>query len=205
MRVLGLTGGIACGKSTVARRFREAWDITVVDADQAARTVVEPGTPALVALVRAFGSDILGPDGTLDRAAMRTRIIHDADARKTLEAITHPAILGAVASSLSTAAAAGASVGMVEAALLVETGGYKRYDGLVVVTCQASTQLHRVMARDGVDEAAARAIIATQLPLSDKEAVADWVIRNDGDLQALYEQVDALAQELIAGAGSADQ
>ena len=96
-------------------------------------------------------------------------------------------------------------MGMVEAALLVETGGYKRYDGLVVVTCQASTQLHRVMARDGVDEAAARAIIATQLPLSDKEAVADWVIRNDGDLQALYEQVDALAQELIAGAGSADQ
>lgn len=198
MKVIGLTGGIATGKSTVGRLFR-ARGIPVVDADQASRAVVAPGQPTLAALVEAFGPGILDADGALDRAAMRARIVQEPATRRTLESITHPAILAKVAADVQAHGAAGAELVAVEAALMVETGSYRAYAALVVVTCDPATQLARVMARDGMTEAGARALIATQLPLADKEAVATHLVRNDGDLRALEARVDAVVAALRAG------
>jgi dephospho-CoA kinase len=184
MRVVGLTGGIASGKSTVGRLLAEK-GVPVIDADQVARDVVAPGEPALAALVDAFGEHILAPDGTLDRPRMRAAMTADPTVRERLSAITHPAIRAAIAQRLATLAADGTDVAVVEAALLVETGSHRMYPQLIVVSCAPETQLARLVARDGTTEEAARDLIATQLPLADKEAVATVVIRNDGDLDAL--------------------
>lgn len=194
-QLVGLTGGIATGKSTVGRLLAER-GAAVVDADQAARAVVQPGQPALQAIAEAFGAEVLAADGTLDRPAMRQRITADPEARKTLEGITHPAIRLWVAERVGEHVAAGVDVVVVEAALLVETGGHAMYPTLIVVSCPPEDQIRRLMARDGVDEQAARAIIATQLPMADKEAVATHVVHNDGDLDHLTAAVDRLWQEL---------
>lgn len=196
-RLVGLTGGIATGKSTVARMLA-AHGAKVIDADQAARAVVAPGQPALAAIVDAFGTEALTEQGALDRAAMRARITADPDARRTLEGITHPAIRQWVAERIAEHVSVGAELVVVEAALLVETGGYQAYPTLIVVSCEPEVQVRRVMARDGVDEQAARGIIATQLPMADKEAVATHVVRNEGDRTALERQVAALWTALTA-------
>lgn len=191
MIAVGLTGGIATGKSTVARILRER-GIPVIDADQVAREVVDPGRPALEGIVARFGPEVLAPDGTLDRAAMRRRITVDADAKRALEAITHPEILRIIVERLQALAEEGWPAAVVEAALMVETGSYRNYPVLVVVTCDPELQVRRVMARDGVTDADARAIIATQLPLAEKERVATHTIRNDGTIEELEARVAAV-------------
>jgi len=188
VRVVGLTGGIGAGKSTVADMFRAA-GVPVIDADAVARDVVEPGQPALRSLVTAFGDGILTPEGRLDRGAMRAKISADPEARQTLSSITHPAIGAAIAVRLADMAKRDTPIAAVEAALMVETGSYRQYQSLVVVTCSPETQLARVMARDGSTSEAAAAFIATQRPMHEKEALADVVIRNDGDLDALQGEV----------------
>jgi dephospho-CoA kinase len=193
MRVVGLTGGIGTGKSTVGERLR-ARGVPVLDADQVARAVVAPGEPALAEIAAAFGPDALDDHGGLNRAAMRARIARDPAARRTLEAITHPRIQAETARWLAAQADAGHTVAVVEAALLVETGSYRLYPELVVVSCAPEVQVARVMARDGQTEAQARALLGAQLPLADKEAVATVILRNDGDRAALESQVDALLQ-----------
>ncbi len=197
MKVVGLTGGIATGKSTVGRRL-VALGWPVIDADQVAREVVAPGEPALKKLVSLMGDDILALDGALDRDAMRVRMASDPQARRQLESVTHPAIVGRILERLQELAAAGTPIAVVDAALMVETGSYRDYPELIVVTCEEATQLSRLMVRDGMDEAAARRLIATQLPLAAKEAVATHVIRNDADTAALMRRVDEVA-EAIAG------
>jgi dephospho-CoA kinase len=195
VKVVGLTGGIATGKSTVGAHLRDR-GVPVLDADQVAREVVQPGQPALERIVEAFGPQVLTAEGQLDRAAMRARISADPEARRRLEGITHPAILGRIASEVQRLAGEGEELVVVEAALMVETGSYRGYAALVVVTCAPATQLARVMARDGVDEASARALIATQLPLSEKEAVATHLIRNDGSVDALKARADEVLADL---------
>jgi dephospho-CoA kinase len=197
MFVVGLTGGIASGKSSVAGILR-AKGVPVLDADEVAREVVAPGTDGLRQLVATFGEEVLDEAGALDRGAMRRRIAADPVARRQLEAITHPAIRLTIAERLATLAAEGHPVAVVEAALMVETGSYRLYPALIVVGCDPQLQVERVMARDGVDEAEARAMLATQLPLADKEAVATHVIRNDGSLDALRARVDEVWAELTA-------
>lgn len=187
MKVVGLTGGIACGKSTVARHLA-AQGIPVIDADRVARDVVAPGTAGLDAIVARFGPEVLDADGALDRRGLRARIAVDAQARRDLEAITHPRIAAAIAEQL---AALTTPVAVVEAALMVETGSWRRYDALLVVTSPPELQLARLLARDGGDAAAARALIATQLPLADKERLATAVIHNDSDEEALLAATDA--------------
>src|SRR5690606_19150817 len=118
--------------------------------------------------------------GALDRARMRARVMADADARRRLEAITHPLIFEGVAARLRALAEAGHALAGVEAALMVETGSWRMYDALVVVSCAPETQVRRVMARDGVSEEQARAVLAAQLPVAEKEKVATYVVRNDG-------------------------
>ncbi len=185
MHVIGLTGGIGTGKSTVARLLSEL-GVAVVDADQLARQVVMPGSPVLDALVQAFApADILDESGGLDRAAMRRRISQDVGAKRVLDGIMHPAIREALQERLSTLRTLGTKHAVVEAALLVETGSYRQYPTLMVVTCEPETQLQRVMSRDSTTAEAAQALIARQLPLAVKEAAATHLIRNDGDLDTL--------------------
>nr|MBA2322165.1 dephospho-CoA kinase [Deltaproteobacteria bacterium] len=180
--------GIGAGKSAVAARLAELGAV-VIDADAVAREVVEPGTPALAAIAERFGPDVLTADGALDRAAMRARIGADPEARAALERITHPAIGAEILHRV--AANADAPVVVVEAALLVETGSWRLYPELVVVTTTPELQRARVLARDGSD-----ALIAAQLPLAEKERHATWLIRNDGTLAELEAQVDALWETL---------
>jgi dephospho-CoA kinase len=199
--VVGLTGGIGTGKSTVARLLRER-GVPVIDADQVSREVVAPGQPTLDAIVEAFGPAVLGTDGALDRARMRTRIAHDPAERRRLEALTHPAIRRRIEELLGALASSGTTHAVVEAALMVETGSYRQYPVLVVVTCEPTRQLARVMERDRLPVDSARALIAAQLPLADKERLAHHVIRNDGDLVDLARQVDSVWDRIAAdGAG----
>lgn len=189
MKIVGLTGGIATGKSTVARLLVDDHGAAVIDADQVARQVVEPGTPGLAAIVAAFGPDVLDPDGRLDRRAMRRRISDDPDARRRLEAITHPAIYAAIAAELFRLGKAGVKVAFVDAALMVETGSYKQWPQVVVVSTTPDVQLARLVARDGMSEDEARKLIATQMPLAEKEKVATFVVRNEGSLGDLQREV----------------
>ncbi len=179
MKVVGLTGGIASGKSTVGRLFR-TWGAEVIDADQVAREVVAPGSEGFAEVVAAFGPEVIGGDGGLDRAALRARIAANPDDRRRLEAITHPRIQRAIAERLAALAAAGRPLAVVEAALMVETGSYRLYPAVVVVTTTPALQLARLLARDGTSEADARRLIAAQLPLAEKERAATHLVRNDG-------------------------
>lgn len=192
-RLVGLTGGIASGKSTVARLFRQ-WGAHVIDADQVSREVTAPGTPGLQAVVDAFGPTALTTEGALDRGALRALITADADARRRLEAITHPLIAARIAQHLALVPPGALAV--VEAALMVETGSYRGYPEVVVVTTTPELQLARLQARDGMTEADARRLVATQLPLADKERVATHLVRNDGTADELVARARAVFDAL---------
>lgn len=195
-RTFGLTGGIATGKSTVGRRMREVHGLPILDLDQVARDIVAPGTPGLDEVAYCFGAHVLTPDGALDRAAMRSAIATDPDAKAMLERITHPRIWNATSEWLGAQKRAKVPLVGVEAALMVETRTWRRYDALVVVTCAPDLQLQRLIARDGMDEALARRLIAAQAPLADKEAVATHLIRNDADEASLFARVDEVVAAL---------
>lgn len=185
MITIGLTGGIATGKSTVATILRESLNVPVIDADQVSRDVVALGTPGLAELVSEFGPDILRTDGALDRKKLGEIVVSDKSARRRLERLTHPLIREEIEARLLALNSAGAAVAVVEAALLVETGSYRLYDHLIVVSAAPAVQLARLMARENLSEPQAQQWLDTQLPLERKEAVATVVIRNDGDLQDL--------------------
>jgi len=191
VRVIGLTGGIACGKSTVAAMLREL-GAPVIDADELARRVVEPGSPGFTEVVQRFGRDVVGPDGTLDRKKLGAIVFADAEARRDLNAITHPRIAAASQAEIVKLAAAGTSIAIYEAALLVENKIHLGLDGLIVVAAPLKVQLARLIDRDGSTEAEAAARIAAQLPLADKLAVATWVVDNGGDVDDTRRQVVAL-------------
>ena len=185
MHVIGLTGGIGTGKSSVARVLRDALSVPVLDADRASRTILEPGQQAFAQVVDYFGESILDNRGCIHRANLRALILNDASAKSQLEQITHPAIRAEISRQLLIISEAGAPYAVVEAALLVETGSYKQYHKLIVVTCDAQTQLERVMSRDNQSFEAAQRIIDSQLPMSEKVAVASVVIHNNGTLEEL--------------------
>ncbi len=187
--VIGLTGGIASGKSTVARLLAER-GAAIVDADLIARQVVEPGQPALGELIARFGPAILTSNGTLDRKRLGAIAFSDPGARADLNHITHPRITAASASAIATYADAGAGVVFYEAALLVENGSHRTLPALIVVSASPEVQVARVMARDGLSKEEAEKRLASQLPLADKRAAATWVIENDGDEAALVREVE---------------
>ncbi len=195
VHVIGLTGGIASGKSTVARMLA-ARGAAVVDADRLARQVVEPGQPALAELVARFGAQILAPDGQLDRKRLGAIAFADPQARADLGRITHPRIAAASAAAIATWADGGAGVVFYEAALLVENRAHTGLAGLIVVSVTPEVQHARLVARDGLspDEASAR--ISAQAPLADKLAAATWVIENHGDEAALAAEVDRVVAEI---------
>lgn len=195
VHVIGLTGGIASGKSTVARMLRER-GAAVVDADLLARQVVEPGQPALAELVARFGAQILTPDGQLDRKRLGAIAFSDPQARTDLGRITHPRIAAASAAAIATWADAGAGVVFYEAALLVENRAHLGLAGLVVVSASPEVQHARLVERDKLSPEEASARIVAQAPLADKVAAATWVIANDGDVAALTADVDRVVADI---------
>lgn len=195
VHVIGLTGGIASGKSTVARMLA-ARGAAVVDADRLARQVVEPGQPALAELVARFGSQILTPDGQLDRKRLGAIAFADPQARADLGRITHPRIAAASAAAIATWADGGAGVVFYEAALLVENRAHTGLAGLIVVSVSPEVQHGRLVARDGLSPEEATARIAAQAPLADKLAAATWVIENHGAEAALAAEVDRVVAEV---------
>jgi dephospho-CoA kinase len=196
-RVIGLTGGIASGKSTVAR-ILVALVAPIVDADLVARQVVEPGSPALAELAQAFGDDIIGADGTLNRKQLGSVVFSDPEARARLNAITHPRIAIASRQAIDALIKAGERVVIYEAALIVENKLYTWMDGLIVVSVPPAVQLERLMARDGLDEAAAQSRIDAQLTLEEKRKVATHVIDNSGTLDETRARVEDVWRELTA-------
>jgi dephospho-CoA kinase len=195
--LVGLTGGIATGKSTVSDMLRALGDV-VIDADLLAREVVAPGQPALAAIVQEFGRDVLQPDGTLDRKRLAAVAFSDSERRRRLEAITHPAIRDGFQARLAALEAQGfAGLVFWDAAVLIESGGHKAMDRLVVVVTDAATQHTRAVARDG-DRADVERRIANQMPLSEKAALADHVIDNSGDRAATEARVREVHRALLA-------
>jgi dephospho-CoA kinase len=198
MRVIGLTGGIASGKSTVAEFFAER-GVPVIDADQLAREVVEPGAPALAAIVEAFGCAVLNGDGTLNRSRLGEQVFRDAGARRRLEAIMHPAIGRLAEEKLAALRAAGAAVVIYMAALLIEAGVTDRVDEIWVVYVDRETQLARLMGRDGISREAAELKLAAQMPLAEKKGHGRVVIDNSGSRQSLTDQLATLWQSELSG------
>lgn len=199
MRVVGLTGGIASGKSTVTAMFREL-GADVIDADQVARDVVEPGTPGLEEVARRFPG-VVDASGRLDRVALGRRVFADPAERRALEAIVHPRIREEVARRTEALARAGVSVVLYDAALLIENGLHRGMDGVVLVSAPEAVQRERLAARDGLDEAAITARLAAQLPLADKRAHATWVVDNGGSLDDTRAQVRRIWEEILRGPG----
>jgi len=185
---VGLTGGIASGKSTAARFFG-ALGVPILDSDQVAREVVEPGQPPLGRLVERFGRGILTPDGHLDRPALRNIVFSDPKARADLENLTHPAI-GAALEARS--AAAGGPYQILVIPLLIEKNLGAHVDRVLVVDCDEELQIRRLLARDRSTRAEAQAILAAQVSRSARLKAADDVIRNDADMSAVQAQVAAL-------------
>ena len=194
--VIGITGGIGSGKSAVTDRF-EAHGITVVDADKAARVIVEPGRPALQSIAEHFGDDILLPDGGLDRAALRAKVFADEGERRWLEQLTHPLIGQEIFDQLSAATSA---YKILSSPLLLETSQKSLTDLVVVVDVPEEVQLARTMARDDNDEAQVKRIMAAQMPRSERLEKSDIVIDNNRGLAELDGLVAELHKEFLARA-----
>lgn len=190
MRLVGLTGGIATGKSTVAAMLA-ARGAVVVDADVLAREVVEPGEPALADIVDAFGPAAVGPDGRLDRARVASLVFADAGLRRRLDAITHPRITTLMLERIAAALDGGAPLVVADIPLLFENGRESMFEGTLLAYASEDEQLRRLRARDGLDDADARARLASQMPIEEKRARATWVIDNSGDVDATEAQVEA--------------
>ncbi len=205
MRLFGLTGGIASGKSAVAARFRER-GVPIIDADQLARAVVAPGTPGLASVVEAFGADVLDADGALDRKRLASRVFAEPPARGRLNAIVHPLIAAATAEATARLEAAGAPLACYEAALLVENGVADAFRPLIVVSLPHELQLERAMARDGATETEVQARLDAQAPLQVKLDAADLVIDNSSTREALCAAADATLDQVLTMLGmSPDQ
>jgi len=187
---IGLTGNIAAGKSCASARFAEL-GAAVIDADRVSRELMAPGAPAYFRVAEAFGAEILSGDGTIDRRRLGGIVFASEEKRRFLESIMHPAIYDAIAAKIAEKEKISKIV-IVEAALLVETGGYKEYDRLIVVTCPPATQLSRLAGRDGLTMSEAKARIAAQMPMDEKIRFADHIIDTSGSLESTLAQVDSI-------------
>ena len=196
MLKVGLTGSIAVGKSHVCEVFREL-GCHVLDADQTAREVVKPGTKGLSRIVEAFGNGVLLASGELDRKKLGAMVFADTDKRERLNAIVHPLVIEAQDEWIRGVEARDPNgIAMIDAALMIESGGYKRFDKLVVVWCEPDIQLQRLMKRDGLSKEDAEARIRAQMPQEEKKRFADHLIDTSAGFDATREQVKKVFAEL---------
>lgn len=195
LRVIGLTGGIASGKSSVSAVLRSS-GIPVMDADSLGHLVLARDGAAYADVVQTFGNDILNSDDTINRQRLGQLVFDNTEERRKLEALTHPAIAELAGRGLKMIAERGEPLAVYEAALLVETGIYEGMDGLIVVSCTLENQLIRLCARDQMSKKDAATRIACQFPLEEKLAVADYVIENNGSYADLETAARHLADQL---------
>lgn len=200
MQIIGLTGGIATGKSTVSRMFREL-GADVIDADQIAREVVAPGSPALIEIQRRFPT-VIAADGQLERAKLGTIIFADPKQRGALNAILHPRIHHAFLAKKSELAGRGVAVALYDAALLIENELHHDMDGVILVTAPRELQIARLAQRNGLTRQEAEARLSAQMPLEDKTRFARWIIDNSGDLASTRAQVEKLWASIQARAAA---
>ena len=199
---VGLTGGIASGKSTVARIFQEL-GAHVLDADRIAREIVPPDSPALARIARAFGKEMLRPDGTLDRAALGTLVFADAGKRRVLEGILHPLILAEIGRRIDELERSDPrGMVIVEAALILELERQAEFDTLVVVWADEEQQRRRMIQRDNLSAEEADRRLEAQMPLSEKRGRAQFVIDNSGDQASCRADAERVYGELLALAGA---
>lgn len=194
IRVIGLTGGIASGKSSVARYFEQRGAV-VIDADQLSRQAVAPGSPALARIVAAFGGDVLLADGQLDRKRLGATVFTDQCKRRQLERIVHPEIKRLAEDQIAAAAASGASLVFYMAPLLIEAGATGRVDEIWVVTVSPDIQLARLMARDGISAEEANRIISSQMSLAEKARHGRIIIDNSGTPEQTGKLLDEIWQK----------
>lgn len=197
MKLVGLTGGIASGKSTVAK-ILQSLGAAIVNADDLAREVVEPGHEAWKEIVASFGADILQSDQTLDRQKLRTLIFNQPEARKRLESIIHPRVRALAEERIRQYAAAGYPVVIYEVPLLFEGNLQEWLRPVILVACDVETQTARLQKRDHLTAADAEKHIAAQMSLKDKRRLADYVIENNGSLEDLERQTRQILEELKA-------
>jgi dephospho-CoA kinase len=197
MYTVALTGGIASGKSAVEQCFARR-GIEICDADKVARDVVAAGSEGLREVVAVFGRSVLGADGSLDRRAMRERVFGDPDARRQLEGIIHPRVRNAI---WEAAQAMRSAYGLLVIPLLVESGDYAWVDRVLVVDVPRAVQLGRLLARDGISRELAESMIDAQASREQRLAIADDVIDNSADLDALDAAVETLHRRYLALAG----
>lgn len=195
MYVLGLTGGIASGKSTVAN-YLQTHHIPVLDADVIAHEITVRGQTALTEIEAAFGETVFYADGSLNRSALADRVFHDADALATLNAITHPKVFARMQAQLELLDQQKTPLAVLDIPLLFENAGHMTYDATMVVTVSPEVQLARLMRRNQLTKDQAQARIDAQMPLADKVKRADFVIENGGSLQDTYRQVDTVLKRL---------
>ena len=198
MRIIGLTGGIASGKSTVARILRKLGGV-IIDADQLARETVLPGEPAYLAIIAEFGEEILNSDRTINRQALGKIIFADSVARLRLERITHPAIALLAEKKLAALREAGTPVVIYIAPLLIEAGVTSRVDEVWVVYTDQETQVSRLMQRDGINRTEALQRLAAQMPMAEKCAYGKFLIDNRGTPEETEQQVTNIWEKEILG------
>lgn len=203
--IVGLTGGIGSGKSAVADLFA-AHGVVVVDTDAVAHELTGAGGAAMPAIVAAFGESVRLPEGVLDRAAMRRLVFSDPDARQRLEGILHPMIRREALARCERALSQHSPYVILAVPLLVESGAYRQsVRHVLVVDCEESAQIERVMARSGLTAAEARRIMSAQAARAERRAAADDIIDNNGDLTALVPQVEALHRRYLALAAASGE
>ncbi len=196
MLVVGLTGGVASGKTAVSQILREE-GAYLIDADQIARELVQPQTPAWRELRRVFGTEILREDGSIDRKRLAAKVFSDPEQRKVLNQILHPRIRAEMNRRAKEIGQKDLdAIVVIDAALIVETGHYKEMDRLIVVTSTEEQQIERLRSREGASEEEAQRILASQIPLEDKLRLADFVIRNEGSFEETRRRAKEVFEEL---------
>lgn len=193
---IGVTGGVGSGKSLVCAYLKQK-GLPVVSADELSRNAVMPGTPGLKKIIAAFGDAVLSPDGTLDRKKMRAMMTRDAGVKKRLEEIVHPEVFSQMDRELENARKRGAFAVALEVPLLFEAGLATFFDYILTVTVDPDVRVRRVMDRDGVTAAEARALMGIQLPEVEKTAKSHFVINNSGSPESAKHQVDRFYDELV--------
>ncbi len=196
MLIVGLTGGIASGKTTVAQVMKEE-GATLIDADQIARELVQPHRPAWDELVRSFGREILLEDGSIDRKKLAERVFADPDQRKRLNQILHPMITEEIERRIREIGQKDPeAIAVIDAPLLIEVGYHRKVDKLIVVISTQTEQIERLKVRDGINSEEALKILHSQMPIEEKAKLADFVIRNEGSVAEIRKTTKEVFQEI---------
>lgn len=197
MRLIGLTGGVATGKTVVAQYLMDKYNIPTISIDDASNEITEAGSQVLGGVIEYFGSECVCEDGSLNRDYLRGRVMKDEESRSHLEGLIIPAISNLVVSKLDALESLGHTTVVVESEKMFEHGTYKNYAEIILVSCSKESQIERIMTRDVVTEERALEMVESQFPLVEMEELSTYVIRNDDTMERLFESVDETLASVI--------